>query len=100
MNLGKSTTIIGIPDDKDFLGVAVAMRDVSNYTILTKSQNPHYKFSEKQKEIVEKQGNEVDWVPNIREALKIAIHRNEPIVILGTTSVIAEVKKIQKNNWK
>ena len=46
LNLGKATIIIGIPDDKDFLGVAMAMRDVSNSTILTKSQNPHYKFSE------------------------------------------------------
>lgn len=99
LNLGKATIIIGIPDDKDFLGVAMAMRDVSNSTILTKSQNPHYKFSEEQKKIVEKQGYEVDWEPNINEALKIAIKRNEPIVILGTTSVIAEVKKIQSNNW-
>lgn len=100
LNLGKSTIIIGIPDDKDFLGVAMAMRDFSNYTILTKSQNPHYKFSEIQKEIVEKQGFGVDWVPNINEALKIAIQRNEPIIILGTTSVIAEVKILQRNNWK
>ena len=99
LNLGKATIIIGIPDDKDFLGVAMAMRDVSNSTILTKSQNPHYKFSEEQKKIVEKQGYEVDWEPNINEALKIAIKRDEPIVILGTTSVIAEVKKIQSNNW-
>ena len=99
LNLGKATIIIGIPDDKDFLGVAMAMRDVSNSTILTKSQNPHYKFSEEQKKIIEKQGYEVDWEPNINEALKIAIKRDEPIVILGTTSVIAEVKKIQSNNW-
>jgi dihydrofolate synthase/folylpolyglutamate synthase len=99
LNLGKGTIIIGIPDDKDYLGVAMAMSEVSNRTILTKSQNPHYKFSEEQKAVVEKQGYKADWVPNLYKALKIAIDRNEPIVILGTTSVVAEVKKIQRNNW-
>ena len=100
LNLGKCSIIIGIPDDKDFLGVAMAMSDVSNHTILTKSQNPHYKFSEEQKFAMRNHGYEVDWVPNINESLKIVIKRNEPIVILGTTSVIAEVKTIQRNNWK
>ena len=99
LNLGKGTIIIGIPDDKDYLGVAMAMSEVSNRTILTKSQNPHYKFSEEQKAVVEKQGYKADWVPNLYKALKIAIDRNEPIIILGTTSVVAEVKKIQRNNW-
>lgn len=38
--------VIGIPDDKDFLGVAQAVAPIGRRIILTASKNPHYHFSE------------------------------------------------------
>lgn len=87
-------TIIGIPDDKDFSGVAHAMAEVSTEIILTKSQNPHYKFTPTQKEQLALEGIDTQWTSSIQEALTIAEQTTHPTVILGTTSVIAEVKCI------
>ena len=45
----KYTAVIGIPDDKDYKGVALEIGKLADQIILTKSQNRHYVFTEKQK---------------------------------------------------
>ena len=95
------TTIIGIPSDKDYLGVAEKMAAVSDYIILTKSRNPHYKFSAEQVEVLANAGISASWTENIAEAIEMARNLandekawDRPIVILGTTSLISDVKKL------
>ena len=92
MKIEKATVIIGIPDDKDFSGVAECMKDVAEKIILTKSQNPHYRFSPWQQECLEKKGIYTTWTDSVKKAMKMVKKEKKPIVILGTTSVVAEVK--------
>lgn len=88
------TTIIGIPKDKDFLGVAEEMKEVSKDIILTRSQNPHYVFEREQVEILKKTGIESWWAEDISEAMDLAWQQGNPICILGTTSLISDVKRL------
>ena len=95
LNIDKATLIIGIPDDKDYMGVVKAMEMKSSSILLTKSQNPHYVFTQNQQHTLQKDDIKTTWTESVSEALNLAIEKKEPIVILGTTSVIAEVKNIE-----
>ena len=99
LNLSKPTIIIGIPDDKDYIGVAEEMSKNEGDIILTKSQNPHYIFTEKQASILNEEGIKAIWIPDIHSAIDYAKNLNQPIIILGTTSVVSEVKILQQHNF-
>ena len=101
LEVNQVTTIIGIPSDKDYLGVAEAMKKVSIHMILTKSENAHYKFGTEQVEALVEVGIAADWAENISDAIDKARAfmeaedaRNRPICILGTTSLISDVKAL------
>lgn len=95
---GKVVTIIGIPDDKDFLGVALEMAGVSEHIILTRSSNKHYVFSEEQASVLagrfENSALTISATQDIRSALQLAKKENKEIVIVGTTSLVADVKRM------
>ena len=93
LGIEKAVFIIGIPDDKDYVGVAKGIKEMASHIILTKSQNPHYVFTKIQRERLKEEGIYAVWTERISEAIDLAKEKNEYIVILGTTSVIAEVKK-------
>ena len=93
LNIEDVTLIVGIPDDKDYAGVVRAMKDMASTIILTKSQNPHYVFTRRQQERLEEEGIKAQWTESVLEAIERAKEKDKSIVILGTTSVIAEVKK-------
>lgn len=97
LKINKCCTIVGIPDDKDYIGVVQEMQEVSDTLILTKSQNPHYKFSPVQSERLAQQGIRTQWTYSLPEAVNIAKATRLPIVILGTTSVVAEVEVLFKS---
>ena len=94
LKIEKATVIIGIPDDKDYRGVAEAMKEIASKIILTKSQNPHYIFTKKQQDSLKEKGIDTIWTESIEEAFACGKLEKEPMVILGTTSVIAEVKEL------
>lgn len=96
LKIKSAAVIIGIPIDKDYVGVAREMAAVSQNLILTKSQNPHYLFSDEQCIQLKKEGIEAAWTESVEEAIDMAKNYCKPIVILGTTSVVAEVKKLNK----
>lgn len=89
------TVIIGIPDDKDYAGVARSMRKATGI-ILTKSQNPHYVFTPGQQKVLAEEGIAAIWTDSVLEAVSTAKEWGRPIVILGTTSVVSEVKKLRR----
>ena len=95
LDFTRVVTIIGIPDDKDFLGVAEVMTDISEEIILTKSSNPHYIFTEKQIEVLKQKNIKVNDTNSLLEALNLAKKYNVPVVILGTTSLISDAKNIK-----
>ncbi len=92
LKISKCCTIVGIPSDKDYVGVVQSMSDYSNMIILTKSQNKHYQFSSEQADILRTQGIEVEWSASVGEAIELGKRSGLPIVMLGTTSVIAEIE--------
>ena len=92
LDIAKYTLIVGIPDDKDYAKVVKAMHGNAADVILTKSQNPHYIFTKEQKHMLANDGIESTWTNSIEEAIGIAKSKELPIVILGTTSVMSEVK--------
>ena len=97
LNMKDVTLIVGIPDDKDYAGVVRAMKKVASDIILTKSQNPHYMFTKRQQERLQEEGIDAEWTESVWEAIELAKEKKKPIIILGTTSVIGEVKKERRN---
>ncbi len=97
----KAAVIIGIPSDKDYLGVAEEMTAVAEHIILTKSSNTHYKFDASQIETLQTAGITAGWADDIAQAVDNARNIaaaegewNRPMVILGTTSLISDVKAL------
>ena len=98
LGLDDIVCIIGIPSDKDYAGVVRKMHAISDKIILTQSQNPHYLFSQEQCDTMEREGIETVWKASVPDAISYAKTTNLPIVILGTTSVVSEVKQYQGGN--
>ena len=98
LGLDRIVCIIGIPSDKDYAGVVRKMHAISDKIILTQSQNPHYMFSQEQCDTMAREGIETVWKASVPDAISYAKTTNLPIVILGTTSVVSEVKQYQGGN--
>lgn len=94
LGIQNCTVIVGIPEDKDYVGVVRSMKDMTGRIILTKSGNPHYHFSQKQQEFLAREEIPSEWTDSVEQALTLAGSCPDPIVILGTTSVISEVEQI------
>ena len=92
LGIHEATVIIGIPDDKDYAGVVREMTGVAKRVILTRSQNPHYVFTDRQADCLGDEGIHAAVTRSAGEALELAGQYGDDIVILGTTSVIAELK--------
>ena len=87
------TSIVGIPDDKDYFGVVSGVKDISKNIILTKTSNSHYVFTDEQRQKLLANKIFVETSPDIKEALNMARRYKSPIIILGTTSLISESKE-------
>ena len=95
------------------------MSEVADRIILTRSQNPHYLFTQKQQETLAREGIVTEWTDSLEQAFSIistslqipcnndndaVIHsydqgyQQQSIVILGTTSVISEVEEFFQSN--
>lgn len=97
LGIKEAEIIIGLPDDKDYLGVAQEMWEFTDFIILTKSSSPHYRFSSGQAAMLAIEGIPAICSVDVKEAIKQARTRGrftKPIVILGTTSLIADVEML------
>ncbi len=106
LKIDKVNTVIGIPDDKDYLGVALVMSGISDKLIMTRSDNPHYVFTPKDatakvtsalEGLEPKKTNcKITWAESFVEAISNArkLQKDKPLIILGTTSLISEAKRI------
>lgn len=101
LGIRNCTVVIGIPDDKDYAGVVRSMAETADRIILTKSQNPHYRFTQTQQETLAREGIAAEWTDSVEQALVPILcnsnsngrpARKSPVVILGTTSVISETE--------
>ena len=98
LGIQNCTVIVGIPEDKDYVGVVRSMKDMTGRIILTKSGNPHYHFSQTQQEVLAREEIPAEWTDSVEQALTLAGSCPDPIVILGTTSVISEVEQIFRHS--
>ena len=94
LGIRNCTVIVGIPEDKDYAGVIRSMKDMAGRILLTRSGNPHYHFSQKQQETLSGEGIDTEWTDSVEQALTLAGSFPDPIVILGTTSVVSEVEQL------
>ncbi|MBQ4368367.1 MAG: hypothetical protein II805_01115, partial [Candidatus Methanomethylophilus sp.] len=83
----------GIPDDKDFAGVAETMAPRAEKLILTRSSNPHYVFTDHQTETLKGRGIPCIPSPDLENALG-RTDGDRPVVILGTTSLISDAERL------
>lgn len=95
LDIMDAAVIIGIPNDKDYAGVAKSMDEIAEQIILTKVQNPHYLFTSQQREVLSEEGVASIWTESIDEAVGRAKDTGRPIIILGTTALVSEVKRMQ-----
>lgn len=90
--------IIGIPDDKDYMGVVQSIEQLAGKVILTKTKNPHLKFEDNQyKKVKEVIGDKVSVTHNIDEAMDEArsiVSPEDMICIIGTQSLVKETKEL------
>ena len=96
LSIRQACVIIGIPDDKDFSGVARIMEPLASRLIMTRSRNPHYVFTDRQKESLNDIGIRVRQTDSLDQALSLWAETEEkaPLVILGTTSLVSEALQI------
>lgn len=94
LKIDKIASIVAIPKDKDFLGVTECMTHVSSAIFLTKTSNPHYAFGPEQVAVLEQKGVHCTWANSVENAIELAKQEKLPICILGTTSLISDVKAI------
>ena len=93
LSIRKADIIIGIPDDKDYAGVAEAVSPRAERLILTRSSNPHYVFTDAQAAALEERGIPYIPSPDLENALALT-GRDGPVVILGTTSLISDAERL------
>ncbi len=93
----QTVVIIGIPDDKDYAGVVREMAPAAGKIILTRSQNPHYTFTAQQCRKMKEENIDAVWTDSVQEALALAKKTGKYIIILGTTSLVSEVKILQSD---
>ncbi len=90
--LPQLTVVIGIPDDKDYLGVAQCMAPWADHIVLTRSQNAHYHFSDVQQKRLAEASIPATYLDSIGAVMNERVAPNlENVCILGTTSVVTEV---------
>ena len=94
LKISDVVSIVGIPDDKDYRGVLRCIAPYSKKVILTRSSNPHYRFTDLQKEAVAQNGIDAVSTLSLKEARAIAETYRRPILILGTTSLISDAVRL------
>ena len=86
----KLAVVLAIPEDKDYLGVASALKEEAAFMVFTSTENPHYHFSKQQAE----NAGEFPYIEGAKKAYEYAKKQDADFIcILGTTSLITDFKK-------
>ena len=95
-------SIVGIPDDKDYEGVACEMYDISRRIIFTASKNKHLKFTTAQMDKAKPMlGEKLIYEAEIEDAIETAynlIGDDGLVCIIGTQSLVRDVKEYFKQD--
>ena len=91
LGVERAVVVLGIPSDKDYLGVALGMCGVAAEVVLVRARTAHYRFDARQADVVRAAGVGATFCDNLAEALAHARSCGLPVVILGTTALITDV---------
>lgn len=92
LHIKRARVILAIPDDKDYQGVAKAVFLAGYDIVLSRIENPHYRFSGIQQKELEKAGISFTYEEDMEAAVRQA---DCPLVILGTAAMLPLIRKIQ-----
>jgi dihydrofolate synthase/folylpolyglutamate synthase len=87
--------VIGIPQEKDYMGVVASLKHHFNYLIVTHATNDFLKFSRQQVINIKRLVEDVTYIPNVEEAIakaKELAGKEGKILYIGTQSLIKDVK--------
>lgn len=85
-------TVIGVPQDKDYVGVIEEASQCSSRLILTKAKNPSLHFTEDAVRVAKSLGD-ARYIDTLPDALQDACDMAGPnglVIVLGTQSIVAE----------
>ncbi|QRN86099.1 hypothetical protein JR334_02400 [Clostridia bacterium] len=89
--------VIGIPQEKDYMGVVASLKHHFDHLIVTHANNDFLKFSKEQVVNIRKLVKDVIYVPKVEEARDMAKElagKKGKILYIGTQSMIKDVKTI------
>ena len=94
----KYSVILSIPNDKDFLGVAETLKEITDEFFLMPLKNPHYRIdAEAEKEILEKDFADASLEVNIigeDEFSDFVRGVRKPVLFCGVTAMVKEVHEV------
>lgn len=105
INSHKNIFIIGIPDDKDFIGTIEVLKPLARALILTKAKNTSLHFNiDQYQEVASSLGNDNLYATrDIDEAMDLASKLNQDqitLCIVGTQSLVADTKRYLNPQYK
>lgn len=90
--------IVGIPDDKDYMGVIQRIKPLAAAIILTQTKNRYLKFCGDQlQRVKDAMGGPVYFAPTIDQALHQAqalVSAEDMVCIIGTQSLVKDTKEL------
>ena len=93
LGIGRVVTVLCLPDDKDFIGVAGVLHGVSERVILTKIRHPHYPMVADQRRVLEQAGIGCEFETDFSIALHSAKASGLPIVLLTANTFVNYAKE-------
>ena len=91
----KFLVVVVVPADKDYVGVCREICPLANAIILSKTDNPHYHFSEKQAleveilDCVREAKIPVSYEGNLDSLFQLQVSTRSPMLLLGSTTMIS-----------
>ncbi len=89
------TLVLGLSDDKDYVGVAMEMAQITSEIILTTAANPHYPCSPAQLGALRQRGLFACRMEGAARAVEAATELGRPVVILSLGTVRGELANME-----
>ncbi len=95
-NRGRVGAIVGIPADKDGVGVLKTLADVVDYVVVCKAHNPHLQFDSTFDDVARELYPDATFAPYLEDALTIAREKlaaQDLLLVLGTQSLVGDAMR-------
>lgn len=90
LGIKKAVCCLAIPDDKDYPGVAKALSSAGHDIVLSRIDNPHYRFTDEQQKVLKEAGIPFRYEEDLIKAIKQEAY---PVAVFGTCAMLPVIKK-------